>query len=281
MKVFKKLTVTIIVLSVSFLLIVAYSVKRSNVSIVESGLGTTFSTVQGFFYKINYNIEEFLGFVFNFSNVKSENEKLKEQNSELKKKALLYDSLKKENDELRKEAKFESDHSEYDYLGANIIQKSGGNLLDYYTIDRGSKDGIKKGMVVLNADGLIGKVQSVYSNTAMIETICSQNITVAAQVKSTGDNNCIIRGYIDSENKNEVQLLNLPLNSNIKEGDVILTSGLGGGYYPKNIQIGKVIEVDVNSGRVEKNAIVEPYVDFNKLDKVTVVIPKDKSEIKY
>ena len=68
--------------------------------------------------------------------------------------------------------------------------------------------------------------------------------------------------------------------SEIKEGDVILTSGLGM-IYPKEIRIGEVVSVETDNVMVMKNAIVKPYVDFNKLEELFVVVPKDKINVKY
>lgn len=282
MKLFKnKLTVTIIVLSVSFLLLVAYSFKRNNTSFVESGVGTTLNTVQGFFYKINNNIKNFLGFVVDFSSVKDENASLKKRNSELERKALLYDTLKKENEELKKEAKFESEHDAYNYLGCQVLEKSGAGILKSYVISRGSKDGIAKGMAVENADGLIGIISSVSKNTATVETICNESTAVAACISRTGSNSGVLKGYVDGDNENLAQLVMLPLDADVKKGDIVLTSGIGGGYYPQNIVIGKVQSVETNASKGQKQAIVKPAVDFNKLGTVLVVVPKDTKEIKY
>lgn len=281
MKLFKnKLTVTIIVLSVSFLLLIAYSFKRNSTSFVENGVGTTLNTVQGFFYKVNDNIKDFLGFVVNFSSVKDENASLKKRNSELERKALLYDSLKKENEELKKEAKFESDNAVYNYLGCQVLQKSGAGVLKSYTISRGSKDGIAKGMAVENSDGLVGIISSVSRNQAIVETICNESTAVAACVQRTGSNSGVLKGYVDSDNENLAQLVMLPLDADIRKGDDIFTSNIGQ-YYPKNIPIGKVQSVEINASKGQKQAIVKPSVDFDKLETVLVVVPKDTKEIKY
>ena len=66
----------------------------------------------------------------------------------------------------------------------------------------------------------------------------------------------------------------------IKKGDVILTSGVGM-LYPKEIRIGEVIDVEEDQVKVMKNALVKPYVDFNKLEELFIVSPKDTREIKY
>ncbi|URZ15716.1 rod shape-determining protein MreC [Clostridium felsineum] len=283
MKLFKnRLTVTVIVLSVSFLLLISYSAKRKKVSFVENGVGTVLNSVQGFFYNVNSDVKGFFGFVSNFSEVKSENQELKKKNSQLNQKAAAYDSLKRENTKLKKMFDFKQSKSEYNYVGGDIILKSGSDALKGYVINKGSKDGIKVGMAVINDEGLIGQVTSVANNYCKIETISSENISVAALVQSTQVNDCIVRGYTDNEDKekNLSILTMLPLNSVIKEGDTIATSGIGGDY-PKDIIIGKVKSVEDNKGKMEKEAIIEPAVDFSRLQNVFIVVPKDTSEIKY
>jgi rod shape-determining protein MreC len=70
------------------------------------------------------------------------------------------------------------------------------------------------------------------------------------------------------------------MESEVKEGDVIMTSGIGR-LYPKEIRIGEVISVQEDKVMVMKNAVVKPYVDFNKLEELFIVSPKDTREIKY
>ena len=77
------------------------------------------------------------------------------------------------------------------------------------------------------------------------------------------------------KNKNLTELSNIPIESAIKEGDKILTSGLGE-MYPKEIRIGEVISVEVDNVGIMKRAVVKPYVDFNKLEELFVVVPKEK-----
>ncbi|MEA4826263.1 MAG: rod shape-determining protein MreC, partial [Clostridium sp.] len=72
----------------------------------------------------------------------------------------------------------------------------------------------------------------------------------------------------------------LPLNSKVKGGDMVLTSGLGQ-LYPKERKGGKVIAIEEDKGKLIKNALIEPSVDFNKLEELFVVIPKNDREVKY
>jgi len=280
MKFFKnKLTVTIVILSVTFLILISQSVKRSNISFAENGVGVTLNSVQGVFYSVNSKIRNSLSFIFNISNIKSENDKLVKKNSELESKALNYDALKTENDRLRSALNFTSQKAEYNYVGCDIIGKSGGSFLDQFVLNKGSKDGISKGMIAITDQGLVGQISSVGNNWCVIQSLANENLAVSGMVQSTGENSGIVKGYI-SDSKFLARLDYLPIDSKVKNGDVILTSGLGG-VYPKGIRIGYVTNVQEDQGRVVKVAVIQPYVDLNKIQEVIVVIPKNKLEVKY
>ena len=72
------------------------------------------------------------------------------------------------------------------------------------------------------------------------------------------------------------------MNSTIKEGETVVTSGLGG-YYPKGIRIGEVISVQSDDVKVMKTAILKTYVDFNNLQELFVVVPPSERDgiVKY
>ena len=261
MKPFKnKLAVTIVVLSVAFLGIIVLSIK-GNSNIISSGVGGVISPLQKIVYTVNEKVKGSFDFFINFSNVKKENERMKDENTRLRE---MFD--------------YSQTNANYDYLGCNIIGYSGGNISNGYIIDKGTKDGVEKDMVVITPAGLVGKVTKASSSFAIVQTILNENIAVAAMVESTDETTGILQGITDSKNKNLTELSNIPIESAIKEGDKILTSGLGE-MYPKEIRIGEVISVEVDNVGIMKRAVVKPYVDFNKLEELFVVVPKEKVDI--
>lgn len=280
MKPFKnKLAVTIIVLSVAFLGIILFSVKNDSNNI-SSGIGSVVSPLQKIVYKVNDKIKGSLDFLINFSKVKQENEELKIKNSELENKMVEYNTLQGENERLREVLNFAKNKNNYDYVGTNIIGYSGGSISDGYVIDKGTNDGIEKDMIIINYQGLVGKVIRAESNYSIVETILNENMAVSVMVDSTRETTGILRGYRNKNDDELVKVYNLPIDSKIKEGDVILTSGLGM-IYPKEIRVGEVVSVETDNVMVMKNALVKPYVDFNKLEELFVVVPKDKINVKY
>lgn len=274
-----KLAVTIVVLSVAFFGIIIFTLKKES-SGIASGVGTVVSPLQKIVYKVNDNVKSSVDFFLNFAKVKEENENLKAENLELKNQLIEYSRMKEENVRLREVFNYAESKSKYNYVGVDIVGYSGGNISDGYIIDKGTKDGVEKDMVVVSAEGLVGKVTRAETNYSIVQSVINENIAVSIMVESTRETTGILRGVTDSKNRNLTKIYNLPIDSEIKEGDVILTSGLGM-VYPKEIRVGEVLSVETDSVRVMKNAIVKPYVDFNKLEELFIIIPNDKIEMKY
>lgn len=273
-----KLAVTVVLLSVIFLGIIVYSVKRENSSFVEGGIGSIINPIQGVLYNITDSVKDYGSFLFSFNKVKKENEELHKKNDALEQKALEYDELKNENVRLREDLAYKEQNAEYNYIIADIIgRKPEGFFLDQFIINRGSKDGIQKKMVVTTSKGIIGQVTEVHSNWAEVQSLANENIAIGAV---TTNYEGIVKGYRDSNNNLLAKLYNLPLESEIKEGDIVMTSG-SGGVYPKGIRIGYILKVEEDKVKLTKNALIQPYVNYNKLDEVIVVVPKDLREIKY
>ena len=281
MKPFKnKLAVTIVLLSVAFCGMIIYSLQ-SDANGISSSVSTVVSPLQKIVYNINSRVKETVDFFLNFSEVKLENEQLKQKNAELANELIEYESLKDEVERLREALNFTESRSNYNYVGVNIIGYSGSSLSDGYIIDKGSNDGIAKNMVVVSYKDLVGKVTKVSSNFAVVQSILNENIAVAVMDQQTRDATGVLQGLSDKKDTNMTVVYNLTIDSDVKEGDIIITSGLGK-IYPKEIPVGTVVSVQEDNVKVMKSAVVEPFVNFNKLEELFVVIPNSNiDEIEY
>ena len=281
MKPFKnKLAVTIVLLSVAFCGMIIYSLQ-SDANGISSSVSTVVSPLQKIVYNINSRVKETVDFFLNFSEVKLENEQLKQKNAELANELIEYESLKDEVERLREALNFTESRSNYNYVGVNIIGYSGSSLSDGYIIDKGSNDGIDKNMVVVSSKGLVGKVTKVASNFAIVQSILNENIAVAVMDQQTREATGVLQGLSDKKDNNMTVVYNLPISSDVKEGDIIITSGLGK-IYPKEIPVGTVVSVEEDNVRVMKSAVVEPFVNFNEVEELFVVIPNSNiDEIEY
>lgn len=283
MKFFKnKLAVTVIVLSVAFLGIIIFTVKSDSKNPISGGVGTVLNPVQKVVYTISDKVHGVFDFFYNFSDVKNENNDLKKKNLELENQLVEYNELKRQNDVLRGIVDFSKENNQYKYIGTNIIGKSGDNFVEGYTIDKGTDEGIKKDYIVISPEGLVGVVTEVHSNWSKIQTLLNENVAVASTVEGATDSgDGIVKGYRNG-NDMQAEITNLPMNSTIKEGEIVVTSGLGG-YYPKGIRIGEVTSVKADDVKVMKTAMLKTYVDFNNLQELFVVVPPTERDgiVKY
>ncbi|MGL4848370.1 MAG: rod shape-determining protein MreC [Clostridium sp.] len=275
-----KLAVTVVVLSVVFLGLISWSFKSSEKDIIASGAGAALNPIQKITYTVNSKIKGFVDLCLNFTEVKDQNVKLEAENAQLKNQLLQYSGLANENAQLRKVLDFKNENSEYKYIATHIIGYSGGNILNGYVIDQGSDSGIKKGYVVIAPNGLVGQVTSVGSNWSIVKSILNENIAVAVKIQNTSDNTGILRGIRENQNQALAKVENLPMNSTVKVGDTVVTSGLGG-IYPKDIPVGTVETVTDDKINIMKTATIKPAVNFNQAEYLFVVVPKNTREINY
>lgn len=273
-----KLAVTIIVLSVTFLSLIIYSASR-DVKGLEGVAGSTLSPIQKITYGLNRSVKDFVDFFLNFSEVKATNKDLEKENEKLKDEIAEKSDLEEENERLKDLLEFKDSREEYNYISTNIIGTKG-NIINGLIIDKGEIDGVQKNMIVIASKGLVGKVTSVAKNWAIVETIVNKNISVSVMLEESRENSGILEGYANNNNEKLAKISYLPMSSEVKEGDIVLTSGYGE-IYPKEIRIGEVIKVEEDKVKVMKSAIVKPYVDFEKLEELLIVAPKDSRDIKY
>ena len=195
MKLFKnKLTVTIVVLSVTFLGLIIYTASKDTKGL-ESNAGELLNPMQKIIYNINNGAKNFVDFFLNFSEVKNTNAELVKENNELKNELAKYSNLKEENERLRSLLEFKEENGEYTYLATNIIGYTPGGILDGYIVDKGKKNGVEKGMVVIAAEGLVGQVTTVGNNWSIIQCIINENVAVSVMSENSGENTGVYSSF--------------------------------------------------------------------------------------
>ena len=201
----------------------------------------------------------------------SENESLQAQVEELNSKISNMQLKLDELDELQKLYDLDQSYYDYDTTGARIIGKSTSNWFNTFTIDKGSKDGIKVNMNVIADGGLVGIVSSVGDSYAVVRAIIDDTANVSATISSTEDN-CIVSGSLEN-----MTLSNLINFSNLDDsedkvaiGDMVVTSNISDKYLP-GILIGYVSEVNKDENDLSKSGTITPVVDFKHLSDVLVI----------
>ncbi|MTI95610.1 MAG: rod shape-determining protein MreC [Firmicutes bacterium] len=210
------------------------------------------------------------GFMVDVRNVFIENRELKEQLSQYA--GIEYELLevRHANRRLRELLDFAED-APFETTPAQVIGRNPSTWFSTVTIDKGSNDGIELDMPVVTHRGLVGKVISVSPTFSKVQLIISPDSGISAIVQRTRDNGVLLgltspAGY--------TQLTRLPADSNISEGDVIISSPLTG-IYPKGLVIGRVVEVYDDLVTLERSALIRPEVDFERLEEVLIIVNYD------
>ncbi|MFH1636583.1 MAG: rod shape-determining protein MreC [Chloroflexota bacterium] len=156
-------------------------------------------------------------------------------------------------------------YPEYQYVGASVIGRDPSPFLKYIHINRGSDDGLRRGMPVVTQQGLVGRISQVTASAALVQLITDPAMVVNVRLEPTRAE-AVLSGSITGD----VSLDLIPQAANVVPGDLILTSGLGGNY-PPNILIGQITGVRSQDYDLFQSASVQPVVDFAHLEIVLVI----------
>ena len=281
----KKILILIVITIGILSVFILSKAGNSKINYIREIINIPVTPVQNFLNSIGRGIESVFISIRDFRNVSQENEELKSKIEQLEREIIKADSYRKTNEELRKALKIKDQFVDYDSLGANIIVKDIGNWFNVFRIDLGHRDGIYAGnnngkhvyYPVVTGRGLVGNVDSSDLLSSRVVSIIDVESTVSCIVSRTRDQ-VILRGDLTLKDEGLIRLDYIYYDTDISSGDIIETSGLGG-IYPKGILVGKVKEVRMKNNELNMYGVVEPFVDFKRLEEVIVL--KNKNEEYY
>jgi len=152
------------------------------------------------------------------------------------------------------------------YQAAAVIGRDPSPFLHYIIINLGSNEGILRGMPVVTDQGLIGRVDAVIADAARVQLITDPGSSINVRLQNAKTEASLV-GSVTGD----VTLQLIPQDINVQSGDLVLTSGLGGGY-PPDLIIGQVVNVRSRDFDLFQQATVQPVVDFNRLEIVLVIV---------
>ena len=257
------IVITIIIL----ILIVVFSNGERNTSFFENVANKLVMPIQNGLTYLKNKVSGNSTFFTDISNLKTENQQLKEQNSKLEQSLRELENIKTENETLKEYLGLTEKYGEYKTVPGYVINKEISNFGNTLIINVGQKDGIEPNMTVISDKGLVGYIISTTNNTSKVQTIIDTATAVSATI-STSRDSIIVRGTLD-ENYN-LKATYIPTDAKLLQGDTVETSGIGG-IYPKGIKIGKIKEIVNTKNITDRYAIIETAVDFSKLETVLVI----------
>ena len=156
-----------------------------------------------------------------------------------------------------------------DLTAARVTARSLDRLGGSITIDKGSKDGVLPNRAVITPEGLIGRVEQAQPHEARVLTLLHHDCAVAVRVGRSR-----VDGVLQWEfgDRPILNLLYVSSQQDVKRGDLVLTSGLGG-IFPEGVRVGVVSRVGIAENGLMKEVQVKPAVDFRSLEEVLVYMP--------
>lgn len=265
-------TTAIIIFIISLLLIttVVSYLNRGNDTVVGRALNSAIAFVQEPLMSAGSGISDAADGIFRFKSVVEENERLKEEIAklqyELTEQALSISDLE-EMRALSESLNYVEDVVDYKWVSGKVIAMDRSHWFNIFTINIGEKHGIIKDAIVINGDGLIGKIYEAGDNWAKVISIIDTNNHVSFKVVRDP----ALLGIAYGDGKGGLEGYMLSPEASIIKGDIIITSGME--MYPEGIPIGKIDQVAWDTNALLRTVSVEPAVSFDYISKVAVLIP--------
>ncbi len=206
---------------------------------------------------------KFSSSINSYFNLKSENEKLINENLQLKKMESKYRFTQINEDTLNS------------INSATVIMNSINKSKNIIVIDKGKLDNINLEMGVISSEGVVGIVKSVTNNYASIISLLNTDLKLNAILKNSSTIGSVTW---DGLNARILKLNDIPLSSSLKVGDTVVTGGMSF-YFPKGVPIGRIINYDNNSLEGYYEIDIEAFNDFSSLSNLYILNRTDNNEI--
>ena len=198
-----------------------------------------------------------------------ENEELKRQINELNQQMADYYQYKQENEQLKNFLDLKSSNPDFTFAYGSVVARDSSDLFYSFRVDKGSLDGVKVHDPVVTEAGLVGWVSSVSAMYCSVTTLLSPESNVAAMDKVSRDTG-VLTSDVQLADEGLLRLSYLEKDQSVNKGDMIVTSGIGGNF-PKNLLIGRAVEVKSSETDVSLYATVKPYVDMKNVKDVLII----------
>jgi rod shape-determining protein MreC len=204
-------------------------------------------------------------------NIKKENRTLQTENQELRAKLGTMTELEMENKRLNDLLGFKQ-KTAMALLAAKVIGKDVLNEHNTIVINRGLEHGVKKNMAVLTVGGAVGYVFRPENYSSQIMLLTDRYAAIDALVQRSR-----ARGILEGRTRDDCQMHYLKRDDDVKEGDLVVTSGLNN-IFPKGFPIGSVVSTKRSKYGMSQEVDVKPAVNPQNLEEVFVVLNANQED---
>lgn len=264
-----------VIASAAALLVLAMAISsfftKGRTSPVSSAINFIFRPLHNVVGAISDRVGGMVDYTRKYDDLLAENEHLKAKIAQMEEQERISRDAIEENERLRTLLNLPLAKREFQYAAATVIERNVSSWAKTLTLSKGTEHGIEVGKCVVSADGnLVGIISQAGANWSIVTTIIDTDMSAGALIDRTGQA-AIAEGEWSLMREGRLKLALLPLESDVQNGDLILTSGLGG-VYPKDIPIGTVVGMQPEPTGQTAYAVIEPRVKLDELSQVFVVL---------
>ena len=247
------------------------STERTNISGPEQLLREMLAPLQNGAGAVSGNIQGWGAYFQGIDALQAENAALQDEISRLQQELVELEEYRLENQRLEQLLHMTAHHqAQFDCVSTTVINRSQSNWYKTMVINGGTADGFAVDMPVICAQGLVGRIINTSANTSEVLLITDRDGAVSSMVQNTRT-----VGVVEGNGENTLlSMIHVPYDADIENYQQIITSGYGG-IYPKGLLVGYINGIELQSDGLMLDIDVSSYVDFNRLEEVMVLIPKN------
>jgi len=177
------------------------------------------------------------------------------------------DNLKeasRENQRLREALEFSRKLNYYTIL-AEVTGRGTPRISGSIVVNVGASKGVIVGLPVINADGVVGRISNVYDKSSIVQLLSDPNMRVSAI-----DARSRVQGIVSADHQNQVFFENVPVDADVRKGDAVISSGLGGSF-PKGLLIGQVVRISQPQFGLFSTVEIDPAANLQTVEEVFIL----------
>lgn len=217
--------------------------------------------------KVLSPVKDGIGFVLDMGSARGERDRLLEEKKALQDRVNELEETERENMELKSMIAVKENNPQLEFLVVDVIGANPDIWEQTIQIGAGYDDGLQEYMAILSEDGsLVGRVTLCTANSSVVQLITDDKSSIGAKLQQNAE-----MGIVKGEGSGGVRLELLNQDAEVNEGDVVLTSGMGG-TCPADIPIGNITEISERRADLSLGIQIQPRAKLTRLEKVLVVL---------
>jgi rod shape-determining protein MreC len=232
---------------------------------VEGLLATPLNALSGFFNRIALSVSQSINRPADIESLRKRNAELEEALAKTQSELIELREIASDYQRLSDLLRYTAGVRNQQFIAAEVIGQDENPQLRTIAINRGARDGLSVGMPVVTRQGLVGRVLNVSANAARVLLVTDPSSAVSARLQTTR-----AEGSVLGQLSGNLRMTFIPLNATVQEGDLVITSGLGGNF-PSGLVIGQVTSKNQLDARGFQEAELRSLNNFDTLEIVLVI----------